>query len=1191
MLLLGIAPTVCGQQMPQVVGLGDFNTSQVVLEAVAGGAGQTGSVALFRGTDGEHGDEVWIVQGGAARLALDVRPGPESSDPVGFAPLGTAYFTCVADDGVTGPEVRVFDSNGYRRTDGWAMTDLRSGAHHTAPVLLGSGHGLVWYAMDDFDTAENASQSVWAFSVNQPPQRLGSYERGTVQQASVVPGTSRLCFIARRHFESDLSLFTVDGIQQALRCGSMGSATEAEPLPEPAYAATSTFVCFRQVYGGGSLIAFHFANHQIVMLQALGPSVTPWLASNGTDRVCFAGHDSAHGIELWSTQGTPATTQRVSDLAAGAASSYPSRIQMTPGGQSVFFQTGAEEGSRSLYYASRAFDLPSFQLLSNKAHLGSNFTMVSHDEMAFTAPSGGDYDLWLGDGSSGLLSLLDTDSTLFRLWRPAAAGSSSRGLNWLAETSTQYRIRVLGSGSQRATVLSMTKPSSDGYVPVAFQGAPASQVYVVGQDHDSQRWLWRFDGTLMNASPQFISLQPTWAYPLGSASSHPADFFEIDGQLVFSAIPDGGRRVLYFSHTGENQSFQVVGNLGGNLNLPGAYEVDEVVKLGSQLFFTGMAPDQPGAARRLFRARYAPAEAVNGGVISEAVTEFGQPVEAQKLVVAAGKVFFQTSGTTTDTLRCVDASLNLVTLGVFAKDSLGEGISDLVGSPSRLFFSAVATSGPSEGQRTVWSTEGLETAPTNQPFPPLPRARSLGLLGSNVVFWTANEFNFRQWMWSGNAADEPVLVLQGPLREQPVASRDWRRPAGIENEGRFYFCDELGRLAWSTASGQYDAFYGNSQSQVLPEHLSSFGGQLLFHSLQRDGGYWRTYRWAAWAPNTLLGGARPGPMFQHGGQVWFSRLTPGNPPDATGLSSSDGLTISNQALMLAPRQATVMRAAGTYRGHLVLPASAGSGHYGIEPCILNTPPAVPMPPTLQGARKEQPFSFSYAQLITGTVNDAEGDTVSPPAITPPTVGTLKRNGLVITAETAILPGDTFEWTPPAAPIGNVEVVHLVHRDPWSTTETPVLIRVETPHDEWTQLHFAPTQLVDPLVSGPQADADGDGTSNALEFLFGRLPQEREGEAGWSLTSTTPAPGQRRAVFTFKRVAVLPAGTTVLIEQSEDLLNWGTVAEKLENAAWTFPVTGVSVEEAALVDGRIDTRVAIEESTDLNRFLRLRLVLP
>jgi len=796
LLFLGAVTALFSQQVPHMVELADLNTSQVVLEAVAGGAGQSGSSVLFRGTDGEHGDEVWIVQGGTARLAQDVRPGPESSDPGGFAALGSSFFACVADDGVTGPEVRVFDANGESLRVDWAQTDLRPGADHTAPDLLGSGNGFVWYAMNDVDAEGNASQSVWAFSANQPPQRVGSYQRGTLQQASVIPGTSRMCFIARAHYEDDLRLCTVNGTQQALKCGSMGTAGVAEPLPQPAYAATSAFVCFRQVYGSASLVAFHFASFQNHLLQALGPSVTPWPASNGTDRVCFAGYNPDSGIELWTTQGTSATTQLVSDLSPGAANSRPSRIQMVPGGQGVFFQTGTEGGSRSLHYASRAFDLPTIQLLSSQAHLGSNFTIVSGHEMVFTAPSGGDNDLWLGDGSSGLLSLLDTDSTLFRLWRPAAAGSSSRGLNWLAETSTQYRIRLLGSGSQTATVLSFAKPSSGGHRPVAFQGTPANQVYIAGADHDQPRQLWRFDGTNLN-SPQFIHLQPTSAYPTASASSHPADFFEIDGQLVFSAIPNAGRRVLYFSHTGGRDSFQVVGDLTGNLNLPGAYDVDQVVKLGSLLFFTGMSPGQSSGARRLFRARYAPTEASNGGVISETVTESGMPVEAQRLVVAAGKVFLVNSGPTTDTLRCVDSSLNLVTVGVFAKDSLGEGISDLVGSPGHLFFSAVASTGPSAGQRTVWSTAGVTGLSAAQPpcLSPVPARRACWAPVS--CFGTRTVRFFGNGLGRGTKPKARRSFFSGLLKSSPCAAATGGDLLASKTRGAFTRATNSGDLSGS----------------------------------------------------------------------------------------------------------------------------------------------------------------------------------------------------------------------------------------------------------------------------------------------------------------------------------------------------------------------------------------------------------
>jgi hypothetical protein len=331
-------------------------------------------------------------------------------------------------------------------------------------------------------------------------------------------------------------------------------------------------------------------------------------------------------------------------------------------------------------------------------------------------------------------------------------------------------------------------------------------------------------------------------------------------------------------------------------------------------------------------------------------------------------------------------------------------------------------------------------------------------------------------------------------------------------------------------------------------------------------------------------------MFQHGGRLWFSRFASGNPPSATELISSDGFIVSNAYTLLSTRRATVMNAAISYRGHLFLSEGQGSGHYGTEPCILNSAPDVPIPPLLKGARKEQPFAFTYAQLITGTVTDAEGDTISPPAITAPHVGLLKRNGVAVTTETPILPGDTFEWTPPVEPVGNLEAFTLLHRDPWSVMHTAILIRVETPHDEWTRLHFSSAEIADPLVSGPQADADGDGVGNALEFVFGRHPRNHEPEAGVTFSGGLQAVG-RRCVFTFTRMASLPPGTLLEFEETADLVTWGTLGQKDANAPWLPWLDTVTVNEQTLPDGRVQTTLTVEDLVTYPTFFRLRLVLP
>ncbi|MBK8039350.1 MAG: hypothetical protein IPK22_19780 [Verrucomicrobiaceae bacterium] len=50
-----------------------------------------------------------------------------------------------------------------------------------------------------------------------------------------------------------------------------------------------------------------------------------------------------------------------------------------------------------------------------------------------------------------------------------------------------------------------------------------------------------------------------------------------------------------------------------------------------------------------------------------------------------------------------------------------------------------------------------------------------------------------------------------------------------------------------------------------------------------------------------------------------------------------------------------------------------------------------------------------------------------------------------------------------------------------------------------------------------------------------------------------------------------------------------MAEKLPHSPGTFQVADVNIEEVILPDGRFGPRVAVEESTSLNRFLRLRVL--
>ena len=326
--------------------------------------------------------------------------------------------------------------------------------------------------------------------------------------------------------------------------------------------------------------------------------------------------------------------------------------------------------------------------------------------------------------------------------------------------------------------------------------------------------------------------------------------------------------------------------------------------------------------------------------------------------------------------------------------------------------------------------------------------------------------------------------------------------------------------------------------------------------------------------------------------MWYSRLVPGNPVRSTELWSSDGTFGSQQPVAtLSPSRAMVMNQAGTFRGHLVFGGESWLGSIGIEPCLLNTPPTMPAPPLLTGAQKGQPYTFTYAQIVTGPATDADGDTVSAPSILPGSFGELKRNGSVITVPSPLLPGDTFEWTPGPDLTGNIAPLAIAVSDPWSPGITPVLIRVATPLDEWMQGHFTPAELADPAIGGINADSDGDGVTNGLEFLFGRHPRNQESEAGTTFSGGPQPSGARRAVFSFIRTATLTPGTVLEIDESADLSYWWTVVQKNTDTPWSAFYPDVTIDEQTQPDGRIKTTITIDEWMSEPRFLRLRMTVP
>ncbi len=72
------------------------------------------------------------------------------------------------------------------------------------------------------------------------------------------------------------------------------------------------------------------------------------------------------------------------------------------------------------------------------------------------------------------------------------------------------------------------------------------------------------------------------------------------------------------------------------------------------------------------------------------------------------------------------------------------------------------------------------------------------------------------------------------------------------------------------------------------------------------------------------------------------------------------------------------------------------------------------------------------------------------------------------------------------------------------------------------------------VGKPDEDTDGDGRSNALEYLLGTSPLERQTDPPW----TFALPGFKDAVvIEFELPGVVPEGVDFGFEQSSDLVHW------------------------------------------------------
>lgn len=881
------------------------------------------------------------------------------------------------------------------------------------------------------------------------------------------------------------------------------------------------------------------------------------------------------GVELWTTLGTVATTTQLADLAQGASSSNPSRLMMSPGNPGVFFQID-DAATRDLYFINPTLTTPVALKLRDSVQTSTQFAIVDADEIALGVPDGSITSIWLADGKYGTGQWIGpTFSSVNRLWNANSAIPQQRQLNVVATTNSEGE-ELFRLSNSTLSLLSLNNTPGASASPRGFFQLGVDQMFVA-DTHSAKDRLFR----LSSPGPQDpITMELPPDVNSGNASSFPADFTECGGLLLFTAS-NGTQRRLYSSDGKELLSAVVAG----------IYEPEQLVKFQDRVFMLGFATAGGTGAKQLFQAQ------IDAGSVT--VTTFDTTAHpATALIAAAGKLFFvEPTFDGKEKLQCVLPDFTLSPAPMFYLDASGTGITQLTASSGRVYFTARESSHPL-AKRVLWGADGtlagaiaLSASTSSIENPQL-----LGALDDRCIFWreSPNGYEYDGFSWDADLSG-PVQCAGGPLTNAPEPNRLARQPAGVELGGRFYFTTKSGQVLSTDGTG-VSTVYSSSGSVARPESLAVLGDRLLFLTVTSANNC-RLYSFSMTegvrTVRTFNDLTLHCPLQNVGGRLYFTIAELHNNLGRTQLWRTDGTQMGTEVVLhdIANLE-TACIPMGVYRGHLVMGAEQSYASQGIEPALLNLDPQV-FSSSLTGARKLQAFTFTYAQIVAGGAVDDDGDVLQPFTITSWS-NSLKKNGISVptTTTTEIAFGDVFEWTPAADAYGFVQPLTLGVWDEWNFGTASILIRVETAHDEWTRQHFTPVELTDPLISGPTADPDADGVSNAVEFVFGREPTQGETEQPWEFAAA-PAPGNLQHIqYTFTRLATLPPGTDLGVDSSTDLIYWTALTTKFGNEQWgEGGVAGVTVSESTLPDGRVQVLVEADVPVEPGNFLRLRVNLP
>jgi ELWxxDGT repeat protein len=512
----------------------------------AGDVASIGGKILFRGYEDSSGGELWSVDGSGtgARLLADLCPGRCSSDPT---PLGTLHSLLF---GLTHPDfgstaTYLWRSDGTRQgtfllPDPLLRVYLRADVYGEDPPPVAFGQEVVYFAGCDFDHG----CQLWRTDGSPEGTRIVR----SIQSASSSFSPSDLTIAGSRvFFALNSQLWVSDGTAD----GTVLVKTLSSAPRRLAALGTKLFF-LAQGAAGEELWVSDGTAEGTRALTDLGPAQpflqTLFLKPMG-DKIYFVADDAEHGAELWRSDGTAAGTVRITDFGFHNPFNWDDSFGdggLPPGSLALF-------GGRVVFWATdglNGFNLWSTQgTPASTAPVCAGCSFYSGDASPELFPVSGRL-LFRADSASQPANVWATDGTS-QGTRPACTGAchassdlvAGPGGVYFSSGSALWKSNGAPQGSRSLAEVDVVQRHYT--IPdLAFLG---TTVYAVARtDFGDGQEIWRIDGT--PAGNKQVSLRT------GGPSADIAGAAAVGDRVYFTACIGEVRQVWYSRVGGETAS-------------------------------------------------------------------------------------------------------------------------------------------------------------------------------------------------------------------------------------------------------------------------------------------------------------------------------------------------------------------------------------------------------------------------------------------------------------------------------------------------------------------------------------------------------------------------------------------------------------------------------------------------------------